>query len=169
MPVDFVQLVRTRTRADFISEHAGHFLLKRPRKDVGSDPEPTQFGFATVVTKITVDPFARYWQVFPIVKRPGNPFPERLTIGRATNCDIVLRVPFISKVHAHIVRAGDGSLSLQDNESSLATFHNHRKLATGVVRKLAVSDSVGFGSLVFEFVDAARLYDVLKAEAQANG
>jgi hypothetical protein len=163
---EFVEQARTRTRAEFVAQHPGHFLVKRPRKGVSLESEPPQFGFATTVTKINIDPLAGHWQVFPIAKRPGNPFPERMTVGRATNCDIVLRVPFISKVHAHILRDGDGNYSVQDNESAQSTFHNHRKLAPGVTRRLEIEDQVSFGSLQFEFVDAARLYDVLKAEAR---
>ena len=167
MATDLVELARGQTRSQFLAEHAGYYLLKRPRADVALAAEP-QFGFATTVTKINVDPFARQWQVFPVTKRPGNPYPERLTVGRATNCDIVLRVPFISKVHAHILLEPDGSFSLQDAESSHFTFLNHRKLAPGMARKLQVGDAIGFGSLVFEFVDGGRLYDVLRAQGSST-
>src|SRR5689334_23533278 len=53
----------------------------------------------------------------------SNPFPDRLTIGRATNCDVVIRFAFVSKVHAHLFVQGD-KLTLRDNKASNGTFHN---------------------------------------------
>jgi pSer/pThr/pTyr-binding forkhead associated (FHA) protein len=117
-----------------------------------------------VTAKVEFDPFASSWQIAAVEKRPGNPFPERLTVGRATNCDIVLRVPFVSKVHAHILKDPVGELRLRDNRPSNATFHNHRKLGPGATRPLAVGDMVGFGSLEFELVDGSRLYEILTHE-----
>lgn len=166
MPVDYLERARALGRAEFIAQHPNHFLLKRPKKNAVSGTEPSKFGFATVAAKMDVDPFAGQWQILPVVKRADNPFPERLTVGRTPNCDIVLRLPFISKVHAHIICDENGKLSIQDNKSSQSTFHNHRKLAPGdAPRPLAVGDFVGFGTIEFEFVDAGRLYDVLRAEA----
>jgi hypothetical protein len=165
MPVDYLELARSLNRPEFVAKHAGHFLLKRPKHDSELPVASSRFDFATVVTAVDIDPLAREWQVLPVVKRPDNPFPERMTVGRAVNCDLVLRVPFVSKVHAHILRGADGGFSLHDNRPSRATFHNKRKLEPGETLPLKVGDSIGFGSLEVEFVDAGRLHDVLRAEA----
>src|SRR6266508_3622846 len=29
--------------------------------------------------------------VVPVLKRPENPYPERISVGRAQNCDVVIR------------------------------------------------------------------------------
>jgi len=165
MSVDYIELARSLGRTEFVMQHAGHYLLKRAKKGPDRAPQPSRFDFATTAAKVDIDPFAHEWQVLPVVKRPDNPFPERMTVGRAVNCDIVLRVPFVSKVHAHILRGADGGFSIHDNRPSHATFHNKKKLEPGATRPLAVGDFIGFSSLEFEFVDAARLHEVLRTEA----
>ncbi len=152
-------------RAEFIAEFEGFYLLKRPTKAVQVPSTSTKIDFATTLAQVGVDPLASEWRIVPVRKRPDNPFPERLSIGRATNCDLVLRLPFVSKVQAHFLQQPDGSFMLRNKEPSNPTFHNHRKLEPNATRQLAVGDMVGFGPLAFEFVDAGRLYEVLKREA----
>ena len=154
------------SREAFVALYPGFFLLKRPRQSGASSTPAPEFGFATIATKVDIDPFAHEWLVLPVSKRAGNPFPERLTIGRAQNNDIVLRVPFVSKLHAHILLEPDQSFSLQDNRSARGSFHNQRRLVERETFPLKLGDVLGFGSLEFEFVDGARLYDVLRAEAR---
>lgn len=162
--ISLLKAARTLTRAEFVTEHRGQYLLKRPRR--GARPlEESSFGFQTVVAKLDVDPYSNEWRIVAVTKRPGNPFPERMTIGRTTNCDIVLRYPFISKVHAHILREPGGGFSIHDNRPQNFSFHQGRMLPPGSTQKLAIGDSIGFGSLEFEFVDAARLHEILRAEA----
>ena len=159
---DYFELVHTLARSAFAARFPGCFLLKRPRRDAAVESSPNRFGFATITAKIEIDPFAREWEIVSVDKRPGNPFPEKVSIGRATNCDVVLRVPFVSKVHAYVLRGGNGAFTLQDNRPSNPTFHNQEKLAPGESRSLKVGDSIGFGQLEFEFVDAERLHDILQ-------
>jgi hypothetical protein len=168
MSVDYIELARILNRAEFVTRHAGHFLLKRAKAPLESEPPPAHFDFETEVTSADIDPFAHEWQVLPVVKRPDNPFPERMTVGRAVNCDLVLRVPFVSKVHAHILFGPEGGYSLHDNRPSHATFHNRKKLEPGATLPLAVGDFIGFGSLEFQFLDAGRLHEILRAEALAS-
>jgi hypothetical protein len=160
----YLKSARLVNRAEFVSQHAGHYFLKRPRAGATGEKQEGAFGFNTVASKIDVDPFADEWRIVPVVKREGNPFPERLTVGRATNSDVLLRVPFVSKVHAHVIREPDGSFSIHDNNPSNRTYLRNRVLEAGATRKLEVGDAVAFGSLEFEFVDAGRLYDILLAE-----
>jgi hypothetical protein len=152
------------TRAEFVAQHPGHYFLKRPRVGAKGSKQEGSFGFNTVAAKVDQDPFADEWRVVPVVKREGNPFPERLTVGRATNCDVILRMPFVSKVHAHVIHEPDGSFSIHDNNPSNRTFLKNRVLDAGATKKLAVGDAIAFGSLEFEFVDAGRFYDILIAE-----
>jgi pSer/pThr/pTyr-binding forkhead associated (FHA) protein len=100
-------------------------------------------------------------QLVAVKKNPENPFPDRLTIGRATNCDVVIRFAFISKVHAHLFVQGD-KLTLRDNKAANGTFHNHKKLDVGGSRSIKLGDMLGFGALELELVDAAALYQLLR-------
>jgi pSer/pThr/pTyr-binding forkhead associated (FHA) protein len=163
----FLESAKALKLADFVAQHPGYFLLKRPRPGQAkseSESAPGSFGFQTVAVKFDFDPFGDEWRIAPVKKRPGNPFPERMTVGRATNCDIILRVPFISKVHAHILLGPGDTFSIHDNGPSNRTFHKHRLLAADATQKLEVGDAIGFGSLEVEFVDSNRLYEVLRSE-----
>ena len=162
--MDKYRLLASRaTRDDFIRQKAGLFLLKRPRKHPTIAPPPMEISYVTVSKKVVVDPYPDQWLIAPVKKREGNPYPDRFSIGRATNCDIVLRVYFISKVHAHILREPDGSFSLRDNHASNSTFHNGRLLQPGAKCPLALGDQVSFGAMDFDFVDARQLYCILRS------
>jgi hypothetical protein len=161
----YLELAQKGTRAEFLARHAGFYLLKRPRKGANACAGAPQIRFATWQEKMEIDPFAAEWRIAPVRKKAENPFPERLTVGRATNCDVVLRVPFISKVHAHIVVDPGLGLVLHPNQAAQKVQHNFRAIEAGGTRRLALGDAVSFGALDFEFVDGAMLYDILRNEA----
>ena len=46
--------------------------------------------------------------VFPLVKKPGASFPDRITIGRTPNNDIAVIDPSVSRFHAYVRQASDG-------------------------------------------------------------
>ena len=82
-----------------------------------------------------------------------------LTIGRATECDLVLPSLHVSRRHARLV-VGDGRAVLSDTDSANGTFVNG---ASAVTRELAAGDVVRIGpyKLVFsgdsiEAVDDSR-------------
>jgi len=47
-------------------------------------------------------------QIFPLSKKPGASFPDRITIGRTTNNDVVIADSSISRLHAYVRRDGTG-------------------------------------------------------------
>jgi hypothetical protein len=47
-------------------------------------------------------------EVFPLVKKPGASFPDRITIGRTGNNDIVIADTSVSRLHAYVRRDGPG-------------------------------------------------------------
>ena len=89
------------TSLSFCKEQDGVFLLKPPKGPPSQASIPVPISFETVHEAIELDPFATEWMIAPVKKREGNPYADRVSIGRATNCDVVLRVPFISKMQAH--------------------------------------------------------------------
>ena len=161
---DYLTLAQSTSASEFVARSNAFFLVKRPRKHAIPLPAPSSIAYATQLTKIEIDPFASEWQVFPVKKREGNPYPERISIGRATNCDIVIRLPSISKVHAHILKDGDASYKLADNEAANATFVNGRKVLGKAAMPVKVRDTIAFGTFELEFVDAQRLYHILRSE-----
>jgi len=160
----YLTTVRRTTSVAFVKQEPRRFLLKRPSKRCNSDAQLEQISFQTVLAKADVDPFASEWRVVPIQKREGNPYEDRISIGRASNCDIVLRLPFISKVQAHIFRDSDGAYSLRAQNTANPTTVNNHLVDADAICPLKVGDVIAFGPMKFEFVDAARLHKVLTTE-----
>jgi hypothetical protein len=152
----------------FRGRHDCPFLVKHP-KALAPSSESVDFDYATRTVNLNQDPLADQMQVMMVRKNPQNPFPDRLTIGRAPNCDIVLRLTFVSKVHAHLFTQTEGQLVLRDNNASNGTYVNHRKLEPAASRRVELGDVLSFGFLDLELVDAARLYDIVKSPPRAVG
>jgi hypothetical protein len=160
----YLELAKATTRTGFFAQVEGFFLVKRPARIAPAAPAPGKIEFVTSYARAQVDPYATEWRILPVRKKPDNPYPDRISVGRATNCDVVIRLPFVSKVHAHLVVEPDESLSLRGNQPDNPTLHNGRRLEPGASCRLAVGDLVGIGTLEFEFVDAERLYQLLTTE-----
>lgn len=161
---NYLALAHSTTLAEFVSQSDALFLIKRPSKRSSAGQVPARISYATQLTRFEGDPYANEWRIVPVKKREGNPYPDRISIGRALNCDVVLRLPTVSKVHAHILIEGPDSFSLRDNEASNSTFVNGRKLEAKGTSKLQIGDEISLGALDLEFIDAKRLYRILKAE-----
>ncbi len=151
-------------RAGFIGRHQRWYLLK-PAGPGGAMVDP-KFDYHTVAIRARgapdeADPYPDQWRVLEIGKRAGNPFPERISVGRANNCDVVLRFPFVSKLHAHFL-AGDGAgLRLSDHRSANGTTVAGRTLAAGDTVDVHSGDWIGVGPLRLQLLDASDLYDAL--------
>lgn len=89
----------------------------------------------------------------PLAKRAGNPFPNMINIGRASNCDIVLLLPSVSKIHAYFQPAGEAEWDLVDCRSRNGTFVNNQQLPVGGRQRLQDRDVLRFGKhLTFQFL-----------------
>jgi pSer/pThr/pTyr-binding forkhead associated (FHA) protein len=90
---------------------------------------------------------------------------DRLTLGRAAECDVVLATPEVSRRHSLLVREGE-RFEVRDLESINGTFVNNQKVTR---RTLAVGDVVRIEDFELTFVlDRAPLGDALKADAAAE-
>jgi hypothetical protein len=155
------ELAQSSTRDEFVAQQGCSFLvLEQPL------PEENEVGFSTQV----VDPVSlkrsvvrrpQNIEVLPVVKAPGNPYPDRVSVGRARNCDIVMRDPSVSKLHAHFRLSGP-KLELVDIDSQNGTRVNGRALAPHQPAAVANGDTVLFGSVACKVVDGAALYDLLR-------
>lgn len=99
------------------------------------------------------------WWVVEVSKRLGNPYPDRITVGRASNCDVALRFPYMSKVHSRFLIEGGRNAKLEDCGSSNGTFRNGVRLTEGQPIIVMMGDRLTFGNLEVEFVDAKTLYE----------
>ncbi len=98
--------------------------------------------------------------IAPVVKRAGGPFPDRIGVGRARNCDVVVRFPAVSKLHAtfHV----GTPLTLADMGSANGTRVNGEALERRVPRRVAIGDRIELGKIELKLLDAAALFELLR-------
>ncbi len=128
--------------------------------------DPSRVGFATrVATPARARASAAASastgaRVIAIAKAAGNPYPERIALGRARNCDVVLRDPSVSKLHACFCLV-DAALELTDVGSHNGTRVNGRALLPHRPMRLVVGDLIVFGDVAARLVDAALLRELV--------
>jgi hypothetical protein len=101
---------------------------------------------------------ARYvGRVAFLTKRPGNLFPDMITVGRVFNADITVVVGSVSKVHGYF-REEAGVWSYTDQRATNGTFVNTKRLAEGERVVLRDGDRLQLGSdVVCTFLGPAAL------------
>jgi len=80
--------------------------------------------------------------------KPGG---KRLSVGRATDCDLSLPHGSVSKIHAAILMNREGTLLVSDTGSVNGTYINGRRINYGEARQLEDGDVVGFGDVEVRF------------------
>jgi hypothetical protein len=148
----FLALIASSKREQFMARMPHPFLLITQRP-----AEQTEPGFQTLTDEKR--PVRAHVEILEIRKAQGNPYPERISIGRARNCDVVVKDPSVSKLHAHFLKSG---IELVDLGSQNGTCVNGQPLAKDRPQGLRYGDVVLFGSQPTKFVDAGLLYDLVK-------
>lgn len=134
-------------------------LLHTPHDVTASDAFITRTGVEER-DREPADQLAR--AVLAVRKRPGNAYPDVISIGRAPLCDIVLPYHDISKLHAHLTWNRDRSVyRLTDDGSTNRTFLNGRRLEPQDVVPIADRDTLAFGAYAFEFMLPMTLFELL--------
>lgn len=146
------------TSEQFVARYPHLFLLYYEGKDEGSQ---AQFFTEAPPYPPQKWKFSGVMQLLPVVKAPQNPFPERISIGRARNCDVVLRHPSVSKLHAHI-RAEKGRWLLVDNDSHNGTSVGTTPVTSATPTELRSGDLLTFGAFTVRVIDGAELHAVLR-------
>src|SRR5690606_40627724 len=126
----------------------------------------TEFSFHTSHSTQASDPYPDEYRVSPIQKNPQNPFPDRMTVGRAPNCDVVVRMPFVSKVHAHLSYTSKGTLKLNHAQSSNTTRVNGRLVDEDAEVEVQPGNTIALGALTLEVMTAKDLYAILREQAR---
>ena len=166
-------VAQAQSTADFIARHPHPFLLKRSR-DRGRESEDPgakqRLAFQTEQLQIDAQglfmdegAFAHGYWVWPVKKRAGNPFPDRIVLGRATNCDVVVRLSYVSKTHAHLEKTETG-WQIADAGSSNGTELDGVPLTPRHPYELSLGQKLRFGALELAFLDAASLAHVIRTE-----
>jgi len=78
-------------------------------------------------------------------KRPGNPFPNMISVGRAMKNDIAIVLETVSKVHAYFLNEGNERWSLADHKSKNGTFLNNKALEPSKSTPIRDGDVIRIG------------------------
>jgi hypothetical protein len=169
------RLAKTLARAQFEARITGFYIaITMPEPETETN-EPTPAAVyntevqsrAVLMAQVamldddddTDDPSFR---VVPVAKTAGNPYRDRISVGRARGCDIVIRDASVSKLHAHFRPTDDGKMQLVDLESSNGTRVDRRVLRANEQVSVTTGARIVFGNVTTQLLDAKALYDLLK-------
>ena len=99
-------------------------------------------------------------EIYPLVKKPGASFADRITIGRTSNNDIVVADSSISRLHAYVRRDGTHWL-VADGGSKNGSWLKGVALEARRERPLESRAVLRLGDVDLTFYFAADLYAVL--------
>jgi hypothetical protein len=161
-----VLLLRSLTRGAFIARHFGLYMVITE----GDAKVPITFHTAAVsvtdkqkLEAMMAKPDKKPdYEVLAVAKAPGHPYPDRISVGRARNCDLVLRDPSVSKLHAHFRTRENGKFDLMDLDSQNGTCVNGIQLAPNKPEPVWPGDTVSFGNVTAWLLDAGALFDLMK-------
>lgn len=105
-------------------------------------------------------PHMREIEVFPLTKKPGASFPDRITIGRTENNDIALADASVSRLHAYVRRDGARWL-VADAGSKNGSWFAGKRLDARKERTLPSRTDLRFGDVDLIFYEAADLFTAL--------
>lgn len=150
---------RVLSREEFGVENPHLYLVVDPHFDESS------IAFQTEEVKVGRKPVRLQpteLEVLPVSKAAGNPYPDRISIGRARNCDLVLRYPSVSKLHAHFRKLENGALELVDLGSQNGTMANGRFLDVNQSALVVAGDVLAFGATTAQLVNGGLLFDLFR-------
>lgn len=159
----------------FAKRHEGLFLLGQypaPEEDMFSFSTDIRFfdhapGAPRTSQAQSQAPLVRF--VHRIEKSDRNTWARRISVGRATNNDLIIRHESVSKLHAHfhygtMVRLDEShnaTLMLDDVGSANGTRVNDKPLKRDMARPVYVNDRIAFGEIKCRLLDAAALFHAL--------
>ena len=156
-------------RDEFLAAAAPGVLVRFRR----SDPDPTVTGTKTLTMDEedpgeTVDetmPHGKFtpepteMELYPLAKKPGASFRDRITIGRTNNNDVVISDPSVSRLHAY-VRRTEGWL-VADAGSKNGSWLGSVTLEPRRETALPPGAVVRFGDVRMTFFRSEDLFDLL--------
>jgi hypothetical protein len=159
--VELAELARTVPRDEFVVQVPNRFLVLGIVLGMGGDTQ-RPMTFATQALVPSEKPLgSSQLIVLPLVKSANNPYQDRVSVGRARNCDLVIRDSGVSKLHALIWMNGE-VFTLVDVGSQNGTWLNGQRLTVNQAAPLERNDEISFGGVPAVFMDAAGVHTVLK-------
>ncbi len=166
---EFRQERASQSKQRFLSLHPSPVLLTAGSLEVQKPAIPGNSGFHTVSAPDKTEPSVTInkksplvatdsFLVIPILKREGNPFPQRVGVGRTKGTDITLADREISKYQGYFSSAND-CWYFTDGGSSNGTFIRGERLVPMVSTQINDGEELGFGSKKYLFRTAEGFCD----------
>ena len=159
LPVEaFFEDAQTLSPAEFESHHGNGFLLLMATKV--SSPKDTYSTELQLLSDVD-DASAHTGSVSTLVLPVHSPV-HIVTLGRATDSDVVIPDPSVSRRHALMKRRGDGVFLMLDAGSSNGTTVNGASVLArgqGPPTEVKPGDNVRLGRVECTFIDASALRD----------
>lgn len=99
-------------------------------------------------------------EIFPLVKKAGASFPDRITIGRTSNNDVVIADTSVSRFHAYVRRDG-AQWVVADAGSKNGSWLAGQPLLARKERPVPSRGDLRFGDVHLTFYLAADLFKAL--------
>jgi len=150
-------------RDDFVARYSVPALVARARDLAAAGllevTDEESGGIQLLTRAIRTPDFLRYLgKAAFLVKRPGNPFPHFISIGRSPRNDITVGVDSISKVHGVFVNEED-TWSFTDRNSSNGSSVDDKTAEPGRRMRLEDGSILRLGlEAVFEVIYPPSLY-----------
>jgi hypothetical protein len=160
-------LARTLPRDAFLKVFGTPFLVVT---DTGDDEPPSSF--ETVDAASTPRPlpgWQRGVEVHPIAKAKENPYRERISVGRAPNCDVVLRYASVSKLHGYFRAREGGGLEFVDVGSMRGSRVNGRPVEAGKAVPVPTGALLLLGRVAARMIGPGAVWDLLQAQERIHG
>ena len=157
------ELARALTREDFIERLPDPVLVVMSEiiAEEKSGEDDTQVGEQVEGTpRRTLTKIPDAFETLAVRKKRHNEDKQRITLGRERTCDIVVRTPGVSKLHAHFIPGR--KLELVDRGSHNGTFVGDRRLVPEEPAAVQPGVQITFGDLVTKLVSPEELYVLLK-------
>jgi hypothetical protein len=132
-----------------------------PRPKPGGGGHDTLTTLASMKSTVLLKRAAESMLVLPVRKTGVNLYQDKITVGRASNNDVILPSPSVSKFHAYFRRGDDGRFVLTDGGSKNGTFINWQPLAARKSAALSDGMELIFGEVSTRYHEAGGFFDFL--------
>lgn len=108
--------------------------------------------------------FALGFELSPVMKKFGSYYPERVTIGRDSECDLAIFHETVSWRHGYFTHR-ESRWCVHDDGSTNGTYVRGIRVRIGHPEPLQSGDTVRFGDIEFHFYQPPELYRALRSFA----
>jgi FHA domain len=156
------------TRGAFERDHGGLYLLATlpsERDDLDFHTEVVHNPMAQAEDLLSGDAeqLLANNRLSLIAKTPRNPWQSKITIGRASNNDVIIRHPSVSKLHAYFEHPDGVPSSVVDVGSVNGTVINGHPALPDTPMAIAPGAFLQVGDVECELLDAPALYETIRS------